>query len=313
MALETEIGSTFLDLFYHEMKDQVLANSNKLNLFTLKVSNNSFAYKELIESLSNSLYHFALSKAEIKLLKESDKLATLIKRAKDKLIEYCEKNAEESSQKGTNNEGGELGEILLYCLLESHLNAPKILTKLEIKTSGQMYVHGADGVHLLKITEKDYQLIFGESKLYTSLKDGIYEAFTSISTLLENKGKKIDFEINLVDSQLVKESCSDEMYNFLKKIIFPNANEDETNMDHSFAIFLGFNIEITDEEKSKSNSEFRTYIRGKIKTEVSKSISSIDFQIKKAQYKGYSFYVYVVPFSDLIKERLEIIKGVKES
>lgn len=76
--LETSISEKFLDKFYHELNDHELINSNKLNLFTLKVSNNSFAYNELIEELGNSLYHFALSRTEVNALKKADKLNTLI-------------------------------------------------------------------------------------------------------------------------------------------------------------------------------------------------------------------------------------------
>lgn len=91
----------------------------------------------------------------------------------------------------------------------------------------------------------------------------------------------------------------------------PSAKEDETNIDYSFAIFLGFNIEITDEEKEMTNSDFRIHIREKIKTEVSNVVSSLDYQIKKSEFAGYSFYVYIVPFSDLPTKRLEIIEALK--
>ena len=308
MSLETSIKKDFLSKFYHDLNNHGLERSNKLNLFTLRVSNNAFAYKDLTEILGDSLYHFALSRTQINELVSSGKFNTLVKKAKEKLVEYAEKKKEES---GMDTEGGELGEILLYCLLESHLEAPKILTKLEIKTSNQMYVHGADGVHLLRISDKDYQLVLGESKLYTDLTKGIYAAFASLLTLFDENNKKLNFEFDLIDSQLVKESCSEEMYNFLKKIIIPSASEDETNIDYSFAIFLGFNIDITDEEKGMSNSDFRKHIRDKIKNEVTKVVNSLNYQIRKTEFSGYSFYVYVVPFSDLTTKRLEIVNTLK--
>lgn len=37
---------------------------------------------------------------------------------------------------------GEGGEVILCSLLEGHLGAPKILSKMELKTSSQHYVHG---------------------------------------------------------------------------------------------------------------------------------------------------------------------------
>lgn len=216
--LEKNIKEDFLDLFYNDICDEELENKNRLNLFTLKVKNNAFSYDELIAELGNKLHYFALSRKQINQLKKDDKLNDLVKKAKAKLKHH------------TDNEG-ELGEILLYCLLESHLNAPKILTKLELKTNSNDYVKGADGVHLLKLSDSDYQLILGESKLNSDLKQGIYEAFGSINKLLTSTSK-MEFEIDLINSELVKEAYEDDSYNILKKIIVPSAKEDETYLDY---------------------------------------------------------------------------------
>lgn len=294
--IERSIHEGFLDLFYHELQDEELENNNTLNLFVLKIKNNSFSYEELINELGNRLHYYALSRQQVDLLKREDKLNDLIKIAKSKLREHSAND-------------GELGEILLYCLLESHLNAPKILTKLELKTAKNDYVKGADGVHLLKLNERDYQLIFGESKLDATLATGIYNAFASIKKLLTENGK-LDFEIGLVNSELVKESFNESSYNSLRKIIIPSAKEDKTNMDYSFGIFLGYNVELTDEDKRLKNNDFRTKIRERIKQTILSSITSINNQIKKDEFVGYQFYVYIIPFSDLDIQRKEIIKQI---
>ncbi len=294
--IEQSIKEDFLNLFYHELDGEKLDNGNNLNLFILKVKNNSFSYEELIGELGNKLHHFALSRQQVRLLKNEDKLKDLIDSAKAKL------------RKHSVNEG-ELGEILLYCLLESHLNAPKILTKLELKTAHNDYVKGADGVHLLKLNNKDYQLILGESKLEAKITDGIYSAFDSINTLLTEKGK-LKFEIELINSELVKEAYDQASYKILKKIIIPSAKDDLTNIDYSFGIFLGYDIEITETEKKLTNSDFRKQIRLKIKNEVLSAIKSINYQLKKAEFTGYQFYIYVIPFNDLAKMRKDIIKEI---
>ena len=296
--LENNIKEDFLNLFYNDICNEYLENGNSLNLFTLKVKNNAFSYDELINELGNKLYYFALSRKQINQLKKEDKLNDLIKKAKSKLKDY------------TTNDG-ELGEILLYCFLESHLNAPKILTKLELKTNSNDYVKGADGVHLLKLNESDYQLVLGESKLNSDIKKGIYEAFGSINKLLKSKSK-LEFEIDLINSELVKEAYDKKSYEILKKIIIPSAKEDETYLDYSFGIFLGFDIKISEEDKVLTNSEFRSSIREKIKNEVLKAKESLNFQLKKEGYHGYQFYIYVIPFSDLQNIRKDIIKKIVE-
>jgi Cap4 SAVED domain len=306
MLLETSVKEDFLEKFHHDLVDHELEKSNKLNLFILRIMNNAFAYNDLVELLGDNLCYFALSRTQVKELINAGKYNSLVTKAKKKLVEYAEKINEQPS-----NEGGELGEILLYCLLESHLKAPKILTKLEIKTSGQVFVHGADGVHLLKVTDTDYQLVLGESKLNADLSKGISEAFGSLKNLLDNNGEKLYFEMNLIDSQLVKESYSNEIYKCLAKLIIPSPREDETHIDYSFAIFLGFNVDITNEEIVMSNADFRTHIRQKIKNEVTKVVKSINNQINKSKFSGYNFYVYAIPFSNLAENRLEIVRKLR--
>jgi hypothetical protein len=296
--LEKNIKEDFLDLFYNDICDEQLENNNNLNLFTLKVKNNAFSYDELVNELGNKLYYFALSRKQINLLKKEEKYNDLVKKAKAKLKHHA-----------TNE--GELGEILLYCLLESHLNAPKILTKLELKTNSNDYVKGADGVHLLKLNESDYQLILGESKLNSDISLGIYKAFGSIDKFLKSTSK-LELEIDLVNSELVKESYDEESYNALKKIIIPSAKEDETHLDYSFGIFLGFDIEVSEEEQKQSNAEFRKKIREKIKKQVLEAKATLNFQLKKKGYSGYQFYIYAVPFSDLKNVRKNIIKQITE-
>jgi len=296
--IEKNIKDDFLDLFYNDLCNEVLENNNTLNLFTLKVKNNAFSYDELISELGNKLCYFALSRKQVNELKREDKFNDLVKKAKAKLKHHAE------------NEG-ELGEILLYCLLESHLNAPKILTKLELKTNSNDYVKGADGVHLLKLSESDYQIILGESKLNSDIKQGVYEAFGSISKFLKSTSK-LEFEIDLINSELVKEAYDEATYEMLKKIIVPSAKEDETYLDYSFGIFLGFDIPITTDESKLSNSDFRKTIREKIKKEVLKAKESLNFQLKKSDYTGYQFYIYVIPFSDLPNKRKQIIEKIVE-
>ncbi|NVK52515.1 MAG: DUF1837 domain-containing protein [Flavobacteriaceae bacterium] len=293
--IQTNINSDFLDLFHHIIKDYKLDNSNSLNVFTLKMQNNRFAYNDLVELLGNNLYYFALSRTEIQRLIDNKQFDTLVKRTKSKFRDY------------TSNEG-ELGEVMLYCLLEAHLNAPKILTKLELKTANNDYVKGADGVHLLKLDEENYQLVLGEAKLDAELKQGVYDAFGSISKLLKNGNKKLDFEFDLVNSQLVKEVYNEQQYEKIKKILLPSTKTEETNLDYSFGIFLGFEAKITEDEMKLSNSEFRTQIKNRIKQEVLDIISSFYFQIKKEEFMGYQFYIYIIPFSDLAEKRKEIIK-----
>lgn len=299
MLIKTDISSDFLNLFTKIFENEVLEGGNRLNVFMLKISNNQFNYGNLSEELENALITYALSRHTCNELIEQKKFGNLASQAREKL-------------RRAKSNTGELGELLLYCLLESHLHAPKLLTKLELKTASNEYVEGADGVHLLKIDDASYQMVFGESKLHGDLKSGIISAFESIKTMLDNDLDKMRYEVHLVNTNLLKETVSEDSYEILKKILIPSENDENLNLDNSFGVFLGFDISMSDDERRVNNAEFRTNISEKVKSSINKIVPTINELLKKNEFIGYNFYFYILPFSDLDKTRSEIINRLKK-
>lgn len=296
--LRIGVQNNFLNLFSRIIENELLENGNKLNLFALKITNNCFSYETLIEELGNILTTYALSRSTYDELCSQKRYTSLVTKAKEKL------------RKAENNDG-ELGEILLYCMLESHLKAPKLLTKLELKTAVNNYVNGADGVHLLKIDDSTYQFVFGESKLNSDLRRGIYNAFNSINNLLKDDLSNLRYEISLVNSNILKETETEESSTILKKLLIPTENDEDLDIDYSFGIFLGFDIPISDEERRMKNSDFRILMNDKIEEAVRDVLTTLNDQIKKKEFVGYSFYIYVIPFSELDITRNKIIESLK--
>lgn len=297
MILRQDVTDNFLNLFTKAMENVSLERNNRLNVFVLKVANNHFDYGTLTEQLENALITYALSRHTVEDLVQQRKFGNLSSLAREKL-----RKAEQNT--------GELGELLLYCLLESHLNAPKLLTKLELKTSANDYVKGADGVHLLQLDERIFQIIFGESKLYGDLNQGIRAAFDSIGEMVSNGLNKIFFEKHLIDSNLLKENVSDDKLQLLKKILIPSENDEDLEVDYSFGVFLGFDIPITDGERRVSNSQFRTDIVEKVKQAVTNQIDTINDCLRESDFVGYQFYFYVMPFEELATIRTQIITNL---
>ncbi|AKK71922.1 hypothetical protein OK18_04055 [Chryseobacterium gallinarum] len=298
MKLESTINETFLELFYNEIECDVPDTHSKLNLHILKIENNEFCYPELVNHLRNHFISFSLSRKEIQDFEKDKRYGELYAKAASKFRDY-------------NVNDGEAGELLLFCFLESHLKAPKILTKLEIKLSSKDYAKGSDGVHLLKVADKDYQLIFGESKLYQSLTTSITKAFESIQDFLTRTSNNINDEIGLINSQLCKEAFDEDLYQFLKSVIMPKVNAEEPiTKNNAFAIFAGFEISPTDDERKLSNSDFLKTIKEQIKKEVEGKMEHIKKKIEEYSLHGYSFYVYVFPFMKLDETRKDIIKKI---
>jgi hypothetical protein len=291
MELRTSVTEGFLKLFYHELVNLSLGRLNTLNLFILRIESNRFSYDSLTQQLYDLIITFSLSRAEMDRLKDTP--------GGQKYKLACERLRNHLSNEG------ELGELLLYSFLEAHLKAPKILTKLELKTSPNDYVKGSDGVHLLKVSESSFQLVFGESKLYSNLEQGIDKAFDSINDFLDKKKNKIAYE-----AHLLKESEDEITYQFLKRIIVPTERDEDIELDNSFGIFLGFNFEIAEDKMQLDNNAFREFVKSETNKLTQKALNKIKENISNASLAGYNFYVYLMPFSELEKTRKEIIEKI---
>jgi hypothetical protein len=293
----------FLDSFDHLGTHTLDKNNkNKLDLFALRINANEFDYASLKENLIDPMIDFSLSRKVRE--RYAGKPGTLAARAREKFVEYI-------------NNKGELGELLLYCFLETHLQAPKILSKLELKTSTSHYVNGADGVHFLKLDDGSYQLIFGESKTIAGLTAAITDAFKSIyefKNCINAKGNKksgLPYEKGLISDHLEKETFSDEERQFIETVIYPSRHCD-FEVDDAFGIFVGYEISISTEEKRLSNKDFREKIKDQIKTEVKASFNHVLKKIEDYDLYGHNFYIYVLPFTDLDKTRSFIQQGISQ-
>lgn len=278
-------------------------DDGSLDLFLLPINARNFDYNSVSDSLMESVADYALS------WRTRDKY-------KDKPMIFSQKVREKFKEAGNNN--GELGELLLFCFLEGHLDAPKILTKLELKTSKNLYVNGSDGVHLKKLSDKKYQLIFGESKTYHNLKSAFDEAFKSISEFVNeiniegNDKSGISFEKGLISSNIESEDIfekdEEEIFNVL---LYPEEKGNcKIYLDDAFSIFIGYDIDINDEQQNLSNDEFYTKIKEKVVEQIEAYKDDVYKLIQKYGLIGHTFYIFVMPFTNIDENRKKILKKV---
>jgi len=135
---------------------------------------------------------------------------------------------------------GEAGELLLYILTEWLLEAPQILAKMELKTSGQMPVHGSDGVHV-RYDPKAKQLLLysGEAKLHANLGKAIDAAVASIKSGLAPE--KLKHEIDLVQRHLDLSGLDDEARGALLAYLDPFDETSNARID-VVTCLIGFNF-----------------------------------------------------------------------
>ncbi|MCB0536763.1 MAG: DUF1837 domain-containing protein [Bacteroidetes bacterium] len=293
--------SDFLNAFNHAGSYKLDEhNKNAVELFILKTSANEFDYEQLEQNLIDPLVTYSLSRRVKE--KYANKAGTLSKKAREKFIDYL-------------NNKGEVGELILYSFLESHLKAPKILSKLELKTSTSHYVNGSDGVHYLKLENGDFQIIFGESKMIADLTSAITNAFKSIwefKNEVNSKGDEksgLPYEKGLISDHLEKETFNDEEKSFLEKIIIP-VKDNDFEVDHAFGVFIGYEIEISDEQMKLPNKDFREQIHDSIKKEIEGKFEHIRKKIDEYKLFGHNFYLYILPFTNIAESNQELTKGL---
>lgn len=300
--LSTTMEEDFLDNFHLVYEND--NDTKKLKFFCPLIDANSLNYDGLIVALRDAAGHYCLSRRTWnEYVNKPMQLSHLVR--------------EKFRRTETNK--GELGELLLFSFLESDLKAPKLLTKMELKTNPNMYFNGADGVHYLKLANGDFQLIFGESKAYEDLGDGISAAIGSIFKFKNDAIKDdesgqvrgITFEKGLLNAHLTAETFSEQECAFLKSLIYPKATQGFC-VDTAFAVFVLYNIQIPDEQKSKSNIEFRSWLFDGLKKAITELLPSILKEISDKQLSGHSFYFYIVPFENMEENRDIVLRGTIE-
>ena len=296
--LNTNIKSDFLDNF--TLIENYDSGKNKLKFYCPIIDANEFSYEGLVRSLRSAASHYCLSRRTYEEYKDNPMELSYEVREKFRKFE---------------SNTGELGELMMFSFLESDLNAPKILTKMELKTNPNNYFNGADGVHYLKLSDGNYQLIFGESKAHDDLLKGFKAAIDSISKFKNNKIKDDDtgqlrgitFEKSLLNAHLSEETFNNEEREFIKSIIYPKSGN-KFNVDTAFGVFILYNSEFDPTKKDLSNSDYRTYIYDELKNAISEAIPKICSHINSKKMNGHCFYIYIVPFEELSKNRKDILK-----
>jgi len=277
---------------FYEPVSAALQKKTTLHLHVLRVQNGDFDLAGFYRALKNNSVAYVLSRLNYqKALNDPGRLMEVATKV-------------QAQFRLPDDKSGEGGEVILYSLLEGHLGAPKILSKMELKTSGQHYVHGSDGVHLLRTGEHEYQLIFGESKMYgdagkagSSAKRGIKAAFESVAKVHK---EGFDFDTWLVQSELLKEELDPEALAALSAILLPatSSGQGSAKKHNAFGIFVGYEIDVSD---MKVEEMALDEIEEELKRRATDAITSQHDLIKQEVISHglgiYPIHVYAVPFA----------------
>lgn len=273
-------------------------NKNYIRMFMLNTENKLFNYDELYDYILPNVAKYVFSRKKFSEIENNpSKQMTIILEALSHL-----RPVNSEADKGA---GGELGEILLYLFLEQDLQAPKLFSKVELKTSAKDYVKGSDGIHFkFRINgegKKILQLVIGEAKIKNDLKDGIKEAFESINRYLSENIQ----DRNLLDTHLMEQLVDKDEADLIKEYITSIPRKKKETV---FGIFIGYSIKY--KGTAATNDEYdRRVIEENIKQILAVKNHIID-AINNYHVSNYEFNFYFLPFHNAARDRKVIMKSL---
>lgn len=190
----------------------------------LPISNGVSVHQEFFEKIKEGiLSNFVFECSEIE-----KKLGVKNKQSSQKLFEKATRKLSKHTAQG------ELGELILFTLLDVYFNAPKILSKISMKTSRRMPVYGADAVHG-QFLNGQFILYLGESKLHQNFNGAATDAAKSIK---KAKDKYVE-EFDLLDSRMDFPNIDDTLKDKILDLLDPFSENDLSDVIHS-PCFIGF-------------------------------------------------------------------------
>lgn len=207
------------------------------------------------------------------------------------------------AKKGSHR-SGEAAEILLYILNEWVLKAPQIVSKMYLKTSNNMPVHGTDGIHARydEATKKLY-VFWGESKAHQTLDDALGSALTSIDEFIKQGHEKR--EIDIISSYSDLAHMPDEAKNAILEYLDPYS-EASNNRVPCFSCLLVHQFEHTADPQQSDEAIEAAYVSA-----VNASVKAFSDSIKsKIEAKGLSlrrfeFFLVPVPSAQDFRDKFQ--------
>lgn len=267
--------------------------------------NGNLRLNSLIEYIDEKILDYAIPKKELdearKYLEEtgSSSKFTKLRRKAEKLFTDLEKT-------------GEGGEILLYILVQEYLKIPQLISKMSLKTSGQVHYQGADGIHV-KYEEETQALglYWGESKMYANLNDAMRECFDSLKEFIlqpQSSESKRDRDLQLITSNIASNVNNVELEDLLVKY-FDLDDEMSNKIIYKGICFIGFDYkDYMNGGVAKTTQEVKLTMQ----TEVQEWYKKMGEKIKvHPNLDLKELHVFLMPFPSVSEFREFYLKEIK--
>jgi len=271
-----------------------MSNPARVCVFYIDPNNCKFRFRDLKQFINDNISGYVLSRAQAKRIFDRTKSERAIgSEAMRKFIFKYGSRAETI-----------LGEILLYVFMEQELDAPKIMSRLELDEYSRNMVSKSDGIHLLSVNnfgQPFYQLVFGASDIIGDLTAAVDRAFEKIKEIENNS----DDELRMVESTTQRTIYDPETTKLMVELMTPH-RDGSFKLDMAFGAFLGYTMKMDTPETD--SVKYRIEVKEQLKRDIAAVQPHISKLIRKNRLSGYSFYLYVMPFNDAPNEKVSIIQ-----
>jgi len=198
---------------------------------------------------------------------------------------------------------GEIGELLLFLILEACFNAVQIKAAMPLKIRRQMHSPGADAIHIKSEGEK-ILVFYGESKVYKDNNAAISRAVESSKNLIANK-KHFEDEVEFVQNNIVHFGYDDKIAEFLNPY-----SKENTDCEYHYPCLICFDSSAYEAFKQKDVPALELFM-SKYTEEITGSAGKFNTELTNAAFLHKNFYLILLPFESVENLRVSFLKVLK--
>jgi len=189
---------------------------------------------------------------------------------------------------------GEGGEVLLSLLAEAFLRLPQLFSKMALKTSSGMHVHGIDGIHVgVGAQTGNLAMYWGESKLHQNAAQAINRCFASLAPYLLDAGASDGAQER--DLQLMRDGLSlndPKLVNALKRYLDPD-DPMFNRLEYRGLCLVGFD---SDSYPTAPNSKEAQAVKEDIEAAFEQNKTQILNRVTQENIESFVIHIFCLPF-----------------
>ena len=194
----------------------------------------------------------------------------------------------------TSSTSGQLGELLVYFLIEAVLQAPQILKKMLITTNPNDERKGSDGVHIRWSNGGELlEVIFAEAKLHKNFDAALTSAFKSMTDFHDSgtKGLEINYFLNTFTL------LSDEQQNVIASYV-EGENKEKCQQVH--VCLIGYTWDEYEHLKSAERKKFLEEFEARYHAwALRKMKPKLDAELAGFAHSHLKFEFFFLPFASV--------------